>query len=134
MNGVAAVRQVLIADAALIALVPATRIAAGVLPLDTALPAISVSSIGSNDRNLPSPGTYRHVSERVQVTVMAATYPSQKAILKAVRHAAADQFPTVSDINAVTIHTETAGPDFMDEAASIYLGSQDFRVTFSETR
>ncbi len=134
MNGIKALRQVLIADAALTALVPATRIAAGVLPLDTALPAISVSSIGSNDRNLPSPGTYRHVSERVQVTVMAATYPSQKAILKAVRHAAADQFPTVSDINAVTIHTETAGPDFMDEAASIYLGSQDFRVTFSETR
>ena len=134
MNGVAAVRQVLIADAALIALVPATRIAAGVLPLDTALPAISVTSIGSNDRNLPTPGAYRHVSERVQVTVMAATYPSQKAILKAVRHAAADQFPTVSDISAVTIHTETTGPDFMDEAASIYLGSQDFRVTFSETR
>ena len=56
------------------------------------------------------------------------------SVRTAMRHAAADQFPTVSDINAVTIHTETAGPDFMDEAASIYLGSQDFRVTFSETR
>lgn len=135
MNGVVALRTVLIADAALTALVPATRIAAGVMPQGTALPAISLTSVSAVDRNLPSPGAYRHVSERVQATVLAADYPSQKTILAAVRKAAADKInPTVSGISRVTIHTENGGPDFMDEAASIYMGSIDFRVTFSEAR
>lgn len=134
MNGVAAVRQLLVAHAPLIALVPAARIQAGVLPINTSLPAISITSVSSTDRNIPNPGTYRHVVERVQVTVMAATYLSQKAVLAAVRKAAADKFPIVSGIIRVTVHTESGGPDFMDAEASIHMGSQDFRVTYSEAR
>lgn len=135
MDGVAAVLSVLTVDAQLLALVPANRIAAGVLPQGTALPAISVTSVSKNDRNIPSPGSERHVTERVQVTVLAANYPSQKAVLRVVRHAAADNLDaSVSGISGVTIHTESAGPDFMDEAATIYLGTQDFRVIYSEAR
>lgn len=134
MDGVAAMRQVLAGNAALTALVPTTRIQAGDMPLGTALPAISVVRVSSTDRNLPNPGTYRHVTERVQVNVMASTYPSQKAVLRAVRTAAADQFPTVSGLIRVTIHTDGAGPDFRNEQASIFLGSQDFIVTYSEAR
>lgn len=133
-DGVAAVRSVLVADAPLIALVPAARIQAGVLPQTIALPALSITSISKVDRNIPNPGTYRFVTERVQVTVLAANYPSQKQIMAAVRKAAADKFPTVSGIIRVTIHTDSAGPDFMNEDASIYQGSQDFRVTYSELR
>ena len=134
MNGVAALRQVLIADAALTALVPATRIVAGVMPQGTALPAVSIASVSANNRNLPSPGVNRHVVERVQVTILAANYPSQKAIVAAAKKAAADTFPTVSGLSRVTIHAESNGPDFMNEGASIYLGSVDFRVTYSEAR
>jgi len=133
-DGVAAVRQLLVAHAPLTALVPAARIQAGVLPIGTTLPAISIMSVSKVDRNIPNPGTYRHVVERVQVTVMASTYVSQKAVLAAVRKAAADKFPTVSGIIRVTVHTESTGPDFMDAEASIHMGSQDFRVTFSEAR
>lgn len=133
-DGVAAVRQLLVAHAPLLALVPAARIQAGVLPIGTALPAISITSVSKNDRNLPNPGAYRHVSERVQVTGMAATYPSQKQILALIRKAAADKLPTVVGLIGVTVHTEVAGPDFMDDAASIYIGTQDLRVTYSEAR
>lgn len=135
MDGVAAIVTVLTADAALTALVPSARIQAGVLPQGTMLPAISVTSVSKNDRNIPAPGANRHVTERVQVTVLAANYDSQKQVLRAVRKAAADKIDaSVSGISGVTIHTESAGPDFMDEAATIYLGSQDFRVAFSEAR
>lgn len=133
-DGVAAVRQLLVAYAPLTALVPAARIQAGVLPIGTTLPAVSIMSVSKVDRNLPNPDTYRHVVERVQVTVMAANYVSQKSVLAAVRKAAADKFPTVSGIIRATVHTESAGPDFMDAEASIHMGSQDFRVTFSEAR
>jgi hypothetical protein len=136
-DGVATLKQLLHADATLLALVPAARIQAGVLPQGTALPTISITSVSKVDRNLMSPDTYRHVAERVQVTVHASTYPSQKAVLRAVRKAAADKFPTVSGLVNVTVHTDSAGPDFMIketdfESASIYIGSQDFKVTYSE--
>lgn len=133
MNGVAALRQLLAAHAGLTALVPATRIGAGYLPQGTTLPAVSITSVSSTDRNLPNQGANRHVSERVQVTVLAANYPSQKAVMAQVKKAAASKFPTVSGISAVTVHTDGQGPDFMDDAASIYMGTQDFRVTFTET-
>lgn len=135
MTGVVAVRTVLIANAALTALVPPARIGAGVLPQDTALPAISLTSVSKVDRNIPAPGNYRHVSERVQVTVLARNYPEQLAVMAAVRGAAADQVnPVVSGLTAVTIHTEGAGPDIFSAEASIYQGEQDFRVTYTEAR
>lgn len=134
MDGVAAVRTALVADGALIALVPAARIQAGALPQGVTLPAIALESISKVDRNILDAVTTRHVTERVQVTVLAKNYPSQKAVLRAIRHAAGDKFPTVSGLSNVTIHTEGAGPDLLNEEASIHIGTQDFRVGYTETR
>lgn len=135
MDGVAAVRSVLVADASMTALVPAARIFAGPAPLGTVLPFVMLESISKTDRNLPAPGSTRFVTERVQATVVAENYPSQKAILRAVRHAAADKLsPTVNGISGVTIHTDTAGPDFYDADYAGWRGSQDFRVKYSEDR
>lgn len=135
MDGVAAVRSVLVADAPMIGLVPAARIIAGPLPLNVILPALSLQSISKVDRNIPSPGSRRHVRERVQVTVHARNYPEQKAIQRAVRHAAADRLnPAVANLDAITIHTESAGPDFLAEDSSIWMGSDDFLITYLEQR
>lgn len=135
MDGVAALRVVLTGDAALTALYPAAQIVAGVLPLGAPINSIAIESISKVDRNIPSPGAYRHVTERVRVTVHGAEYPKVKAGLRAVRAAAADQInPAVDGISRVTIHTDGAGPDGMTEDSSIHFGSQDFRVTYSEER
>lgn len=135
MDGVAAILQLLTADAPLTALVPTARILPGVLPQDTVLPAISIMSVSGNDRNIPAPGADRRVVERVQVTVLAPDYPSQKAVQRAIRKAAADKIGvTVTGISGVTVHTDSAGPDFMNEAASIHMGSQDFRVEYNQLR
>ena len=134
MNGVIVVRSLLVGDAGLTALVPPERIAAGTLPQGTALPAIALMSIGSGDRNVPSPGPKRRVTERVQVTVLARAYPEAKAILAAVRAAAADRMPAIDGLSDVTVHTDSAGPDFLDEETGIHMQSQDFRVAFNEAR
>ncbi len=135
MDGVVALRSVLIADAALLAIVPAERIVAGTLPLDAALSAIAITSVSKVDDNLLSPETTRFVRERVQVMALAATYPELKRVLRAVRHAAADQIdPVVDGLTGVTILTAGAGPDLMDEQASIYQGTQDFSVSYNEER
>jgi hypothetical protein len=132
MNGVIAVRSLLVADNGLTALVPEARIAAGTLPQGTVLPAISLMSVSSIDRNIIKSGAVRRVTERVQVTVLAANYPATKAILKAVRQAAADRSPAIAGITQVTVHTASAGPDFLDEQAGIHMQTQDFRVSFNE--
>jgi len=134
MNGIIAVRLVLVGDTGVTALVPPARIAAGMLPQGTDLPAISLMSVSSVDRNIPAPGPKRRVTERVQVTVLAATYREVKAILAAVRKAAADQMPTIDGLFDVTVHTDSAGPDFLDEETGIHMQTQDLRVSFNEAR
>lgn len=135
MDGVTAIRSVFAADDALTALVPVARIIAGPLPLNIETPAISLQSISRTNLNILSPGSTRFATEWVQVTVIAGSYLSQKAIIRAVRHAAGDAlYPEVDGISGVTIHTDSTGPDFMNEQTSLYLGSQDFRVKYTETR
>jgi hypothetical protein len=134
MNRVIAVRSLLVADTGLTALVPVARIAAGMLPQGTDLPAISLMSVSSVDRNVPAPGSKRRVTERVQVTVLARTYPETKAMLAAIRKAAADQMPAIDGLTDVTVHTDSAGPDFLDEETGIHMQTQDFRVSFNEAR
>ena len=134
MNGVIAVRSLLVADTGVTALVPNARIAAGMLPQGTVMPAISLMSVSSTDRNVPAPGAKRRVTERVQVTVLAHTYPEAKAILAAVRAAAADQMPAIDGLTDVTVHTDSAGPDFLDEETGTHMQTQDFRVSFNEAR
>ena len=134
MNGVIAVRSLLVADTGVTSLVPVARIAAGMLPQGTDLPAISLMSVSSVDRNVPAPGAKRRVTERVQVTVLARTYPEVKAIIAAARQAAADRMPTIDGLFDVTVHTDSAGPDFLDEDTGIHMQTQDFRVSFNEAR
>jgi len=134
MNGVIAVRSLLVADTGVTGPVPIARIAAGMLPQGIDLPAISLMSVSSVDRNVPAPGPNRRVTERVQVTVLARIYPETKAILAAVRKAAADQMPVIDGLTDVTIHTDSAGPDFLDEETGIHMQTQDFRVSFNEAR
>ncbi len=134
MNGVIAVRSLLVADTGVTSLVPVARIAAGMLAQGTDLPAISLMSVSSVDRNVPAPGAKRRVTERVQVTVLARTYPEVKAIIAAARQAAADRMPTIDGLFDVTVHTDSAGPDFLDEETGIHMQTQDFRVAFNEAR
>jgi hypothetical protein len=134
MNGVIVVRSLLVADTGVTALVPAVRIVAGMLPQSTSLPAISLMSVSSTDRNIAAPGPKRRVTERVQVTVLAASYPAAKTIIRAVRAAAADQMPAIDGLTDVTVHTDSAGPDFLDEETGIHMQTQDFRVSFNEAR
>ena len=133
MNGGVAVRALLTGNTALTALVPESRITAGILPQGSNLPAIALMSISGVDRNILKPGSRRQVTERVQVSVLAATYPAAKAMMRVVRATAADQMPTVKGIENVVVHTDAAGPDFTDPKTGIFIQTQDLRVSFLET-
>ncbi len=135
MSGAAALRWVLLADAPMLLLVSAEDIVAGPLPLNVGLPVVTLEKISRVDLNIPSPAAERFVRERVQATAHASTYDEMVAVLKAVRKAAADQlYPSVPDMDGVTIHTDGDGPELFNPLTSVHSGSLDFMIKYSEER
>lgn len=131
MSDVAAVRYLLANNAGVIAQVPATRIMAGVLPQGTALPAIAVTHVSTVRRNQVAATSVRFCVSRVQVTILASTYQSQKSIAALVRTALPRSRGTVNGVAVDSIVSDIEGPDFSDEAG-IFMGSLDFIVNFNE--
>jgi len=132
MSDVKAVRYLLANNAAMIAVVPAARIYAGIVPQGTALPAIAVTHVSTNRRRIVAGSLVKFCTSRVQVTVMASTYPAQKSTLKLVRDALPETRGTINGVNVDSIANESDGPDFRDDAAGIFMGSTDFMVMFIE--
>ncbi len=131
MSAVAAIRYLLANSAPLTAQVAADKIKGGVIPINTELPAIGVSEISSTERiAIAIDGAEQLATARVQVTVMAKTYPAKKAILELVRLACQNTRGTVNGIAVDSILPDGAGPDFDDEATSIFMQSRDFLVKF----
>ena len=141
MSGVAVIRSLLANAAAVTSVVPATKIMAGDVPLNTALPAISVTQISSVPRltvSMKDPKTQH--TDRVQVTVLvkgpqgtpAGTgYPGVKALLKLILAACPNMRATVNGIYVDSILPEMEGPDLFDEATALYSGSRDFMVRWN---
>jgi hypothetical protein len=131
MSGVAVIRYLLANNAGLTAVVPATRIMAGTLPINTSAPAISVTQISANQRNNTGMASASYiVRERVQVTVVAATYPQSETILSLVHTALPNTRGTINGVSCQAILPDIEGPDFEDEERSLKFRSRDFIVTF----
>ena len=132
MSGVIIARRLLVDAAGVIALVPATRIVAGIIPQATALPCIGLTDIINTDRNTLKAGSVVKVTERVQITAMAATYPALKALLTQIRRACRNKLGTVGNFNGITCRLDGKGPDF-DTESGIVMQSQDVLITYDET-
>jgi hypothetical protein len=132
MTGVVVVVQLLIADAGVTALVPPAQIVGDTVAQDTPLPNISAQQISSVDLNIPAPGATRHVTQRIQTTIRAASRPEAKAILKAVRRAGAAKMPLIAGVSDVVSQTDGEGPDGTEPETGARLQAQDFRVSYNE--
>jgi hypothetical protein len=129
MSGVAVIRHLLANAAAVTAMVPATRIKAGVLPLNTPLPAISVTQISSVPYNFVNTNeSLRMHTDRVQVTGLSQDYASLKALLQLALDACPNQRGTVNTFLVDSIEPAFAGPDLYDQTTNIHESSRDFIV------
>ncbi len=130
MSDVKAVRYLLANSATLIAQVPAARIIGGVLPQGIALPAISVMHISTVRPSFVAASAGMSIA-RVQVTIFAATYATQKSIMALIRAALPRSRGSVNGVAVESIIPDTEGPDATDDAG-LYIGSIDYRVTYTE--
>lgn len=132
MSGTAIIRYKLSQAAALTAVVPAARIQAGVLPQGTALPCISVTLISGVDPAKQVSKSSGLRTDRVQITVDAASYPQVRQILALCRAALPYTRGTVNSIACDSIVPDIEGPDGFDDLLKSYFQSQDYIVTWSE--
>lgn len=143
VSGTAIIRYLLANNTPVTAVIPATRIMAGDLPLNTVLPALSVTQISSVPYNLLRINESHKVhTDRVQVTALfkgpqgspAGTgYPGVKSLLALVLAACPNQRGTVNSISVDSITPDMAGPDLYDDATALYSGSRDFLVRWIGT-
>ena len=135
MSGVAVIRHLLAANAAVYAVVARESIVAGDLPLNTVLPGISVKQISSVPHNLVNTNEANKLhTDRVQVTWLfkappAGTgYPGVKAMGRLVLAACPGQRGTVNGIAVDSIQPGAEGPDVSDPVEALYSCSRDFIV------
>lgn len=135
MSGVSVIWYLLKTNSPILAVVPATRIMAGDLPVKMVLPAISVTQISSVPFNLlrTNEGNKMH-TDRVQASVLfkgvgeGAGYPGLKAMMKLVLAACPGQRGTVNGVVVDSITPGMEGPDLYDDAVGVYSQSRDFLV------
>lgn len=132
MSGVAIAGELLRANAALLAIVPAAQIKAWMLPEGTPNPSIVVTRVSRTKQQFLAAQAVWLVTERVQVTIRSSNGTQRQAILKAGERACADRTGTIAGFANVAVLLAGAGPDFMDDPATIFMGSFDLRVSFNE--
>lgn len=129
MSGVAIIGELLRGHAPLLALVPAERIRAGMLPDKVTMPTLLVRHIGGTERQTLVREEIVRTTERVAVTVRAANYREQRAVIAHARTACAGFVGDIAGLERVSVLNAGTGPDVIGPAGS-FEGTIDFRVSF----
>lgn len=133
MSGVAIVRNLLANNSNVTAQVPNVQIFAGPLPDSLPIPALSVMEIATTEIptiNATAPTTL--VEALVQITVVAASYPTLKSLHALVRKAVNYQRGTIAGFAVVSIRRMANGPDFGAVDAKFQMQTLDVRVIYYE--
>ncbi len=138
MSGVAVIRFLLANATAVTAIIPASRIMAGDLPLNTVLPAISITQISSVPTNfIRAQEANKMHSDRVQVSALfkgpegsppGTGYPGVRAMMKIILAACPNQRGTVNSVVVDSVMADMEGPDLQDADTALYSCSRDFIV------
>ena len=129
MSGIQIVGALLQNDANLTQKVPPERMKAGKLPDSVVLPALLLRSISLVERQTLKRGHTVRTAERIAVTVRAASYRDQAAIIRMIRAACAGRQGIIAGFSGVAVHSAGTGPDLLGPGDS-FEQTQDFRVSY----
>lgn len=114
-------------NAALLAVVPKTRMYSGVIPIDTAYPALCYNLVSSSDTNAIGLTTMKSAS-RIQVTAVASSYPAVKALADKIRVACNLKRGTFNGIVTDSVIMDNIGADYRDDESGVFYSTVDFNV------
>lgn len=132
MSGVLIAGELLRGAAAVTDLVVPTLIKAWVLPEGSPPPSIVVTRPSRAKHQFLDEQEVWLITERVQVTVRAASGEGRVAILRAAERACVDKVGTIAGFHDAAVTYAGGGPDFMDVSGTIFMGSFDLRISFNE--
>lgn len=119
----------LLADADLLAVVPAARIRAGALPENVDLPALLVTCTSAVERTSLVRGAWTRTVDRISVTVRAATHAERKTVLGLVTACCAGKTGNIGGGTRVAIRSAGRGPDLRGPG-NTFDRTADFRVSY----
>jgi len=132
MSGVAIVTHLLTSNAPLLAQVPAAQICGGIIPQGTPLTAIAVTQVSGSVRKTVRMGESPTLwTERIQATVVAASYEALQAVLQLVLAACPVSRGTVNGFACDSVLPDVTGPDMYRHEDGAYIKTQDFIVKFN---
>lgn len=129
MNAVAIMRALLLAHQPVVDLV-GDKVVAGDIDYDQ-VPAIGLSEVSRRDMDTIG-RTSRAVIARVQVTVHARDYGTQKDLLQAARLGDGVFTGAIAGAEVRSVLRDSVGPDLSDSATGLFQQSRDFQVTYLE--
>lgn len=132
MSGITIAGELLRGDAALIAAVPSANIRAWKLKDSTTGKSIVVKRVSRVKRQFLEAQDVWLVTERVQATVRATNGDDRELIVRLGERACADRIGTIAGFQNVAVLSGGAGPDFMDDAGTVFMGSFDLLISFNE--
>lgn len=128
MNAEKVIYELLSTNTALKVVVPQARMFAGLIPLETALPAIAYNFISGKPQTAIGLTDIKERS-RIQVTIAANTYPVVKQVMDLVVDACHLKQGTFNGVVTDSVIKDLVGPDFRDDEVGIFYQTIDFMVT-----
>jgi len=127
MSAEKAIYDLLSKDAALLAVVPKSRMFPSVIPLGTTLPALTYMLVSSTEDTSISL-TSNRLRSRIQITVAAQTYPQAKQVIALVNTACNHKQGMFNGIQVDSVIKDGVGADLRDDDEDIFYSAIDFRI------
>ena len=132
MSGVMIAGELLRGSTPLTDVVPAAQIKAWQLPQTMTGKSIVVKRVNRKKHQFLDAQQVWLVTERIQATVRATSGEDRETIIRLAERACADRIGTIAGFDNVAVLSAGAGPDFMDEAGLLFMGSFDLQISFNE--
>ena len=127
MSAEKVVYNLLSTDAALKLIVPTARMFAGVVPIGATYPALCYNLVSSSDITAIGLTTIKSRS-RIQVTVVAKSYPDVKALADKVRIACNLKQGTFNGVVTDSVIMDNIGADYRDDETGVFYSTVDFNI------
>lgn len=127
MSAEKAIYDLLSKNAALLAVVPKSRMFPSVIPLGTTLPALTYMLVSSTEDTAIGL-TSNRLRSRIQITVAAQTYPQVKQVIALVNTACNHKQGTFNGVQVDSVIKDVVGADFRDDDEEIFYSTIDFRI------
>lgn len=127
MSAEKVIYNLLSTDTALKAIVPTSRMYAGVIPIDATYPALCYNLVSSVDVTAIELTTMKSRS-RIQVTAVATSYPAVKALVDKIRVACNLKRGVFNTVVTDSVIMDNIGADYRDDETGVFYSTLDFNI------